>query len=188
LARLLRTRRGSRGPIVGLAEIAMAIAMVSVLAMCLLVTGAVLARAVFGLPIVWVPEIVGYLMVVLVFLALGETMLGGGHIRIELFVSRLPRRLRDALDLLTLTLSLGVAAFFTWHGVRTMLRSYEFGRRDSFGALQTPLYIPQAAVPIGLAILTLVLALLVYRKLRVLLAQGHGADAEGGAEQEGGPR
>jgi TRAP-type C4-dicarboxylate transport system permease small subunit len=169
--------RVRQGPIVGLANLVMAIAMLAVLAMCLLVTGAVLVRAVFGWPVVWVPEIVGYMMVVLVFFALGETMLAGGHIRIDLFVSRLPKRLRDLLDLITLTLSTGVAAFFTWHGLGTMLRSYDFGRKDSFGALKTPLYIPQSAVPIGLAILTLVLALLVYRKLRVVLGQGAEADA-----------
>ena len=120
-------------------------------------------------PVVWVPEIVGYLMVALVFLALGETMLAGSHIKIDLFVGRLPRRPRDILELFTLTLSVGVAGFFTWHGVNTMLRSLEYGRRDAFGALNMPLYVPQAALPIGLSILTLVVALLVCRKLRAVL-------------------
>ena len=82
------------------------------LAPCLLVTGAVLVRALFDVPVVWVPEIVGYLMVVLVFLALGEAMLAGSHIRIDLLVGRLPRRPREVLELLTLTLSTGVAGFF----------------------------------------------------------------------------
>jgi len=183
---LLKAGRNLKGLVVGLADLSMAIAMLTVLAMCLLVTGAVFVRYVFGIPIVWVPEIVGYLMVVLVFLALGEAMLAGSHIRIDLFVGRLPRRLRDVLDLLTLTLSTGVAGFFTWHGMRTMLRSYEFGRKDSFGALNAPLYLPQAAVPIGLSILTLVLALLVCRKLWVVLYPGEEADAEPGSRLEGG--
>jgi TRAP-type C4-dicarboxylate transport system permease small subunit len=182
-----RARRKPRGLIVGLADLSMAIAMATVAAMCLLVTCAVLVRAVVGIPVVWVPEIVGYLMVVLVFLALGETMLADGHIRIDLFVTRLPRRLRDLLDLLTLTLSTGIAAFFTWHGVGTMLRSYEYGRKDSFGALRAPLYLPQAAIPIGLAILTLVLALLVYRKLRVVLGREERSDGGAGSPLGTGP-
>ena len=95
-------------------------------------------RYVFGIPVVWVPEIVGYLMVLLIFLALGETMLAGSHIRIDLFVSRIPKRLRDMLEPFTLSLSTGVAGFFTWHGLKTMLRSYEYGRSDAFGALNTP--------------------------------------------------
>jgi TRAP-type C4-dicarboxylate transport system permease small subunit len=181
LGLLPRVGRTLQSFIVGLAKVTMAVAALTVLSICLLITGAVFMRYALGIPIVWVPEIVGYLMVVLVFLALGETMLAGGHIRIDLFVSRLPRRLRDVLDLLTLTLSTGVAAFFTWHGASTMLRSYDFGRKDSFGALRTPLYIPQAAVPIGLSILTLVLALLVYRKLCVVFGQGDRADAQPGA-------
>ena len=164
--------------IVGLANLSMALAALGVLAMCLLVTGAVVVRAVFDLPVVWVPEIVGYLMVALVFLALGETMLAGRHIKIDLVVGRLPRRLRDAVDLVTLTLSVGVAGFFAWHGLSTMLRSLEYGRRDAFGALNLPLWIPQIALPVGLSILTLVVVLLACRKLRDVL-YGSGADDAG---------
>jgi TRAP-type C4-dicarboxylate transport system permease small subunit len=162
--------------IVGLAKGSGAIAALAVLAMCLLITGAVVVRYFFGFPVVWVPEIVGYLMVLLIFLALGDTMLAGSHIRIDLFVSRIPKRLRDMLELFTLSLSTGVAGFFTWHGLKTMLRSYEYGRSDAFGALNTPLYIPQAPMPIGLSILTLVLALLVCRRLYIVL---HHADRVG---------
>ena len=161
--------------IVGLANVSMAVAALGVLAMCLLVTGAVVVRYVFNWPVVWVPEIVGYLMVALVFLALGETMLAGRHIKIDLVVGRLPRRLRDVVELLTLTLSVGVAGFFTWHGLNTMLRSLDYGRRDAFGALNMPLWIPQMAMPIGLSILTLVAILLACRKLRDVL-YGSGPD------------
>ena len=182
---LLRAGRTLGGLIVGLANGSGAIAALAVLAMCLLITGAVFVRNVFGIPVVWVPEIVGYLMVVLIFLALGETMLAGGHIRIDLFISRIPKRLRDMLELLTLTLSTGVAGLFAWHGVRTVLRSYEYGRRDAFGALSTPLYIPQAALPIGLSILTLVLALLVCRKLYVVLYHAEEADVDLGSQLKG---
>jgi TRAP-type C4-dicarboxylate transport system permease small subunit len=167
--------------IVGLAHVAMALAAFTVLAMCLLVTGGVFMRYVLGIPVVWVPEVVGYLMVALVFLGLGETMLAGRHIRIDLFIGRLPRRVRDILDLLTLTLSTGIAGFFAWHGVKTMLRSLEYGRRDSFGALGTPLYIPQSALPIGLSVLTLVLVLLACRKLFAVLdgdTTGHEPDPD----------
>ena len=171
--------------IVGLAKLSMAVAALGVLAMCLLVTGAVVVRYVFDWPVVWVPEIVGYLMVALVFLALGETMLAGRHIKIDLVVGRLPRRLRDAVELLTLTLSIGVAGFFAWHGINTMLRSLDYGRRDAFGALNLPLWIPQVALPIGLSILTLVVILLAYRKLRDIL-HGTGANDTSSDSQLGG--
>ena len=133
---------------------------------------------------VWVPEIVGYLMVALVFLALGETMLAGRHIKIDLVVGRLPRRLREFVELLTLTLSVGVAGFFAWHGVNTMLRSLDYGRRDAFGALNLPLWIPQIALPIGLSVLTLVVVLLAYRKLRDI-RDGPRPDDEGSDSQVG---
>lgn len=161
--------------IVGLANLSMAVAALGVLVMCVLVTGAVVVRYIFNWPVVWVPEIVGYLMVALVFLALGEAMLAGRHIRIDLVVGRLPRRVRNIVELVTLTLSVGVAGFFAWHGVNTMLRSLDYGRRDAFGALNLPLWIPQTALPIGLSVLTLVVILLACRKLREVL---HGSDSD----------
>ena len=181
---LLRVGRTLSPLIVGLANGSGAVAALAVLAMCLLITGAVFVRYFLGIPVVWVPEIVGYLMVALIFLGLGETMLAGGHIRIDLFISRVPKRLRDVLELLTLTLSTGVAGFFAWHGVKTMLRSLEYGRRDAFGALDTPLYIPQAALPIGLSILTLVLALLVCRKFYVVRNHAEESDGDLGSQPE----
>ena len=178
---LFRAGRALSGLIVRLASGSGAIAALTVMAMCLLITGAVFVRYVFNAPLVWVPEIVGYLMVALIFLSLGEAMLAGSHIRIDLFISRIPKRPRDMLELLTLTLSTGVAGFFAWHGVKTMLRSYEYDRNDAFGALNTPLYIPQVAMPIGLSILTLVLALLVCRRFYVVLHPAEEADDDQGS-------
>jgi len=181
----LKAGRTLGGLIVGLANGSGAIAALAVLAMCLLITGGVFVRYVFGIPLVWVPEIVGYLMVALIFLALGDAMLAGSHIRIDLFIGRIPKRLRDMLELFTLVLSTGVSGFFAWHGVKTMLRSYEYDRTDAFGALNTPLYIPQAAIPIGLSILTLVLALLVCRKFYVVLNHAGEADVDLGSQLDG---
>ncbi|MDA0674930.1 MAG: TRAP transporter small permease [Proteobacteria bacterium] len=173
------------GWVEGIARGAGAIAALSALAMCLLITFDVTIRALFNHPIIWVPEIVGYLMVALVFLALGETMLAGGHIRIDLLVSWLPKRLRDGLELMTLTLSTGIAGLFTWHGLKVMVRSYQLGRRDAFGALGAPLWIPQIALPVGLAVLTLVLAFLVWRKFSVVFYGATLDDADPAARKEG---
>jgi TRAP-type C4-dicarboxylate transport system permease small subunit len=162
-----------------------ALAALTVLAMCLLITADVAIRALANYPIVWVPEIVGYLMVVLVFFALAEAMFAGSHIRIDLLINWIPKRLRDVLDLLTLTLSTGVTGLFAWHGFKVVMRSYQYGRKDAFGALSAPLWIPQIAIPIGLVVLTLVLALFVIRKLRVVLS---GEDDPGSAPASEVPR
>jgi TRAP-type C4-dicarboxylate transport system permease small subunit len=154
--------------VLALARVSGDVAKLTVLAMCLLITADVILRGVFNQSLIWVPEVVGYLMVALIFLSLADAMLAGSHIRIDLVVDRMPKRVRDILELCTLTLSTAATAFFTWHALRTMLRSYEFGRRDAFGALATPLFIPQLAIPIGLFILTLVLAVLTWRQLAVV--------------------
>ena len=154
--------------------------------MCLLITVAVFVRYVFGIPVVWVPEIVGYLMVALIFLALGEAMLAGSHIKIDLFVTRIPKRLRDLLELFTLTLSTGGRRLLrvAWGENRSALFRLRPERMPS-GPLDTPLYIPQAPLPIGLSILTLVLALLVCRKLCVVLNPAEEAEVDLGSQSEG---
>jgi TRAP-type C4-dicarboxylate transport system permease small subunit len=167
-----------------LARGAGAVAALSILAMCLLISVDVFSRSALEKTLIWVPEIVGYLMVALVFLALGETMLAGSNIRIDLLINRLQKRPRDILELLTLTLSTGIAGFFAWHALNVMLRSLQFGRRDAFGALGTPLYIPQAALPIGLSILTLVLIVLVCRKLCVVLYNAKEGDGGSAAQND----
>ncbi len=164
--------------VVALARGSGAVAALTVLAMCLLITANVLLRGAFNESLIWVPEIVGYLMVALIFLSLGEAMLAGSHIRIDLLVDKLPKRLRQRLELFTLALSTGATAFFTWHGFATVLRSYEYGRRDAFGALRAPLFIPQTALPIGLLILTLVLAVLLCRQIGVVLSDSKSPNTE----------
>ena len=66
-----------------------------------------------------------------------------------------------------------------------MLRSLDYGRRDAFGALNMPLWIPQIALPVGLSVLTLVVVLLAWRKLRDVL-HGSGPDDTGTDSQVGG--
>jgi len=172
----LATGRTLGNLIVALARGSGAIAALTVLAMTLLITTDVVLRGAVNESLIWVPEIVGYLMVALIFLSLGEAMLAGSHIRIDLVVDRLPKHLRDRIELATLALSTGVTAFFTWHGFATMLRSYQYGRRDAFGALATPLFIPQTAIPVGLLILTLVLTALLCRQIGVVFS---GSKAQG---------
>lgn len=164
--------------VVAVARGAGVIAAFTVLAMCLLVTFDVFVRGVFDLPIAWVPEIVGYLMVILVFFSLADTMLADDHIKVDLLVNRMPTRFREIAELFTLSLSTVIAGLFTWHGVNTALRSYEFGLKDAFGVLGVPLYVPQLALPIGSLVLTLVMLVLVVRKLRIVFGSAESAGAD----------
>ncbi|MBM3535774.1 MAG: TRAP transporter small permease [Alphaproteobacteria bacterium] len=164
----LKVGRNLRDLVVVLARGSGAVAALTVLAMCLMITAEVVLRGAFNESLIWVSEIVGYLMVALIFLSLGEAMLAGSHIRIDLLVDKLPKRLRNQLEVFTLALSTAASAFFTWHGLTTALRSYQYGRRDAFGSLSAPLFIPQMALPIGLLILTLVLAALLCRQIAVV--------------------
>ena len=160
-----------------------AVAAASVLAMVLLVTANIVMREFFS-SLIWVPQVVGYLMVGVVFLALGDTMRAGRHIKIDLITKRFPRRVQDTLEVATLGVAAGLVSFFTWHGTITVLRTQQYGRKDSFGVLLTPLWLPELALPIGLGVLGLVLVAMLARKIYAV-ARRSGTTVEERQEAEG---
>jgi TRAP-type C4-dicarboxylate transport system permease small subunit len=102
-------------------------------------------------------ELAGFFLAASSFLALAYTLRTGGHIRVTLFIGRLapgPRRLFEAG---CLALAAGISGYFAWHAVVMTWESWVFGDR-AIGVLPTPLWIPQLAVVLGLAMLTLALA------------------------------
>ena len=81
--------------------------------MALLTTADVIGRF-FKHPIFGSVEIVTFLAVIVVSMALPFTHEAGGHIGVELFVRRFSRKTRAAIDLFTSTLSLALFAVVAW--------------------------------------------------------------------------
>jgi TRAP-type C4-dicarboxylate transport system permease small subunit len=99
----------------------------------------------------------GYFLVVLVFLGMGSALHDGALFRVTVVLRALPRRGRQALQLIFDLLSLAFAVLLTWQMARLVHGSYvRHVRADSI--LQTPLYIPQIVMVVGSASMTLVLA------------------------------
>jgi len=105
-----------------------------------------------GLQVPSLAEIGGFLFVAAVFLALPATLREAGHIRVTL----LPGRLARGLTVLVLAAALGLAGFATWHAGLQVLDSWRFGS-VSFGMIAVPLWVPQGAMTLGLAIFALAL-------------------------------
>lgn len=92
------------------------------LAMVLLQFAVVVLRYVFGISFIFLNEGVLYMHAALFMLGAGYTLLIDGHVRVDIFYSKLARRGRAVIDLAGacgfLLPSMIVLAWFTWPSVR----------------------------------------------------------------------
>ena len=116
----------------------------------------VIGRYFFSVSIPWAEEAMLFLMVGCVFLGNGVVAWSGRQIRMDIIISRLPPKIREALDLfseLVLIATTVTIAIFAWPVIRDLAA---FDQRSQAGDF--PLVVPQALVPIGLAIMALLVA------------------------------
>lgn len=129
-------------------------------ALCLAsITVVILAGAIGRLLGIVVPSanaIAGYLVAASTFLALAPTLRSGGHIRVELFASRLRPRARHILELWCLLWATVLVGYLAWSSLGQVMNSYNFHSVSS-GLLAIPMWIPQSSMAFGLAVMTLAL-------------------------------
>ncbi len=129
----------------------------------------IVLRYFFSAPIEWGEEVMLFMMVGMVFGGAVVISAQGRHIRMDLAVELLPPRLRH-ISLAFAILGEGVAAaIVVWIGVPVIQELVEFDQRAEASGL--PMAIPQAIVPIGLALIALTCA----ARLALLLAGGPAA-------------
>src|ERR1700722_90279 len=120
----------------------------------------IIGRYFLSVSLSWDEETMLFLMIGCVFLGAGPVGWAGLHIRMDVVVSLLPPRARQAFELFSdlVTIATCVAlAVFAWP-VMTMLA--ELDQRSS--SANIPLVIPQAAVPVGLLLMALLIAVRLY--------------------------
>jgi C4-dicarboxylate transporter DctQ subunit len=117
----------------------------------------VIGRYFFSASIEWAEEIILFLMVGCVFLGQGVVAWRGTYLRMDIFVTMMPPKIRDALnmfaDLVLIVAAIAVVVFAT-----PVIRDlWNFDQRSQ--AANFPLVYPQAMVPIGFTIMALMVAL-----------------------------
>lgn len=131
-------------------DIGLVLAAVCILLTTVLVIGQVGGR-IMGLLVPSVPEMAGFMLGATIFLALPATMRSGEHIRITLVVESVHPRLRFIFELLYRALGLAVLVFLTYQFSILAYDSWDFGDRSA-GLVGIPVWIPQAAMTVGLAL------------------------------------
>jgi TRAP-type C4-dicarboxylate transport system permease small subunit len=127
-----------------------------IVVMCLLVTAEVICRTFLGFSLLISDEVGGYLLVALVFLGIGCALHDGALFRVEFVLRALPRRGRQAVQLLFDILSLGFALLLTWQMYELVRESYA-SHVQAATTLATPQYIPQIVMVVGSFTMALVL-------------------------------
>lgn len=89
-------------------------------------------------------------------LPLAYTFRHAAHIRVDLVIGRLQGPARAALEALVLALSAAMVGFFAFATFDQMTDSFEF-EEVSQGMLKIPLWLPQAALPLGAGLFALAL-------------------------------
>ncbi|GAB4195688.1 MAG: hypothetical protein OHK0024_35470 [Thalassobaculales bacterium] len=150
-----------------IAAAAAAVAGVLTLVMAVLVGYGVVMRYVLGQPQNWTDELVGYLTVAAVMLAAADVLRRREHIAVDVLTERLGAPARRWSEMLGLVAVATFCALLIAGGWEMMAFSHMIGMRST-GTLAMPMWIPQAFVPGGAALL----GLAALARLARLLAAG----------------
>jgi TRAP-type C4-dicarboxylate transport system permease small subunit len=131
------------------------ISMGFILPMMLLVVAAVIARYVFKNPITGAAEISITIMLFLP-LAIPWCAVQNQHIKIDEILKRFPKRVAGVIDIITLTIGMGMSGLIAWKLFESFL--YEFGHTGQISLmLPIPTYPFWFLVFLAWAVMTLVL-------------------------------
>jgi len=131
----------------------------------ILIMTEIILRAVFNASTLVGAEFSGYFLVVVVVLGLGYTLQHNAHIRITLIWNRLPARWKKIFDIAVSATSVVITCYALIYSIRMVYDTYSLGMRED-SLVETPLWIPQAVIPVGLLMLLLQLLAFIFRRLR----------------------
>jgi len=131
-----------------LTDAAAAIGAACVLLTLVLVCYAVGMRYLANQPQSWIDELVGYVLVASVMLAIAEALRKGEHIAVDILTDKLPARGKRIVQLVGMIAVLVTAGLLLLEGWDTAMFSRMLGIR-SIGYLDVPIWIVQLLIPLG---------------------------------------
>jgi len=136
--------------------------------MMVLITVDVVLRYAFNAPTKWANEFSRYFMVALVFLALSYAVKENAHIKVDILVAKLPRRIHDWLKVVTSILFLAYAAILFYFNWTFFAQSFAL-KTTSRTVIDVVLWPAQLLMPVGLAIMSLLLLCMIYTQIKSIL-------------------
>ena len=122
------------------------------LALIVVLTALLVAGRIIGVRVPDFTDWCGFAMAASSFLGLAGTFRSGGHIRVNLLISRFDGIRRRILEGVCLSMGVGLVGWLTWAFTRFVWESYGYGDMST-GMIPTPLWIPQLAMLFGAVLL-----------------------------------
>ncbi len=111
----------------------------------------IIGRSFFDYSTMLADEYSGYFYLALVFLGFAYTFDEEGHIRISIITSRLQDSVKRWVDIVAGVMTLAILLFALYYSWDFMMESYEM-EMLSEGVSETPLYLTQIPIVVGLAL------------------------------------
>jgi TRAP-type C4-dicarboxylate transport system permease small subunit len=164
----LRAARALRAGVSALATAMAYVAGWNYIACALFITFDVVARSLLGFSSAATIEVTGYMLAGGIAWGLAHTLARRAHIRVDVWVNRLPLRLRAVLHLFSLLLLGSFAVFCAWSAWALVDESLLFDAHDN-SALRIPLVIPQGIWTFGIIAFCLMITVLALESALSLL-------------------
>jgi len=136
-----------------------------VIALVVLITIEIVGRSFFDYSTMLADEYSGYFYLASIYFGLAYTFQEGGHIRIRIVTDRLGRRAKRWADILAGILLLAMLLFALVYSWRFMYESYEM-EMVSEGVSETPLYLTQIPIVVGLALFAIAVVAFLLKRIR----------------------
>jgi TRAP-type C4-dicarboxylate transport system permease small subunit len=141
------------------------------------ITFDIIARAFFGFSSQATVEVTGYMLAGGIAWGLSHTLFRRAHIRVDVFVNRLPVAVRAPLHILSLALLTALGVLFAWSAWELVDESALFNAHDN-SALRIEMVWPQGIWAFGLSSFVVACAVLMLEALLAILA-GRAASLDG---------
>jgi TRAP-type C4-dicarboxylate transport system permease small subunit len=129
----------------------------------------VLGRKLFNTSFKGIDELGGFVLAIAAAIGASYAMAQRSHTRVDVFLVRFSRATQRILNTLGMTLFAFFACFAAWRGFIVLRETLEF--KSSAPNLEVPLWIPQAAWVLGLALLALISTVYALHAVYLLIYQ-----------------
>lgn len=132
------------------------------ISLVVLILTEIFLRSFFNISTMIADEYSGYFYLASIFLSLAYAFSQDSHIRINIITSRLSRKANKKIDIVAAIITLCVLSFALYRTILFTYDSYEL-EMLSENVSETPLYLTQLAMPIGITIFMLAVILFIFK-------------------------
>jgi len=136
-----------------------------IIALTILIIIEIVARSFFNVSTMIADEYSGYFYLASIFLGLGYTFKEDGHIRINILTSKLPKKINRYIDIFAGSITLALIIFILYFSIKMLIESYKYDM-VSETVSETPIYLTQLAIPIGLFMFSIAVLAFLIKKIK----------------------